>query len=150
MADASTPEFEKYYEAGMQMARTMAMKADNDIINLMLQEEPVKKTEHKFTTEEGLDLIGGARMKNYGVPGDNLNDIGAAWTPYVKRAIVKGHLDGTDVALLMVLLKVIRQVGGYHRDSTTDICGYAALAETLNEPSAYEALLARAGDQSSA
>ncbi len=102
----------------------------------------------QLAPEEALDLICGPRMEFYGPPQENLQDIADTWTPYVKRALeVKGCLDSTDVTMLMVLLKAIRQVRGYHRDSTVDICGYAALAEVLSEPDSFEAFVMRAAEK---
>lgn len=101
--------------------------------------------EHKFVTEEGMEMICGPRMEHYGPPQNNLNDIADAWTPYVTRALdAKEKLDGTDVAAMMVILKVIRQARGYHRDSTVDICGYAGLMEALNDKHAYRAFVHKA------
>jgi len=106
------------------------------------------RREHEFVTGEGLDLICGSRMEHYGPPQHNLGDIAASWTPYVKRALAtRDALDGTDVCALMIILKVIRQARGYNRDSTTDICGYAGLAEVLNEPEAFEAFVLRAANE---
>ena len=99
----------------------------------------------KLAPEEALDLICGPRMEFYGPPKENLQDIADTWTPYVRRALEeKGALDATDVTMLMVLLKTIRQVRGYHRDSTVDICGYAALAEVLNDEDSFEMFVLRA------
>lgn len=99
----------------------------------------------RLAVDEALELIGGARMKHYGDPRGNLADIAAAWTPYVRRAL-KAHpagLTGTDVCALMIILKVIRQARGHHRDSTVDVIGYAELSEILNDDAAYEELLRR-------
>ncbi len=105
-------------------------------------------TSKKLAPEEALDLICGPRMEFYGPPQENLQDIADTWTPYVKRALdVKGRLDSTDVTMLMVLLKAIRQVRGYHRDSSVDICGYAALAEVLNDPDSFEIFVLRAAEK---
>ena len=100
---------------------------------------------NRFVTEEAMELICGPRLEFYGMPSENLQDIADTWTPYVRRALeVKGALDATDVTMLMVLLKTIRQVRGYHRDSTVDICGYAALAEVLNDKDAFKEFVNRA------
>ena len=100
---------------------------------------------NRFVTEEAMELICGPRLEFYGMPSENLQDIADTWTPYVRRALeVKGALDATDVTMLMVLLKAIRQVRGYHRDSTVDICGYAALAEVLNDEDSFEMFVLRA------
>ena len=99
----------------------------------------------KFAVEEALDLICGPRMAYYGPPNENLEDIAASWTPYVKRALeVKGRLDGTDACMMMVILKAVRQVRGYHRDSVVDVVGYAELAEVLNDDDAFESFVIRA------
>lgn len=99
----------------------------------------------RLIPEEALDLICGPRMEFYGPPQENLQDIADTWTPYVKRALeVKGSLDSTDVTMLMVILKAIRQVRGYHKDSSVDICGYASLAEVLNEPDSFKEFIHRA------
>ena len=103
----------------------------------------------KLTPEEALDLICGPRMEFYGPPQENLQDIADTWTPYVTRALkVRGCLNATDVTMLMVMLKAIRQVRGYHRDSSVDICGYAALAEVLNDPESFEIFIRRAAKKS--
>lgn len=105
-------------------------------------------THRKFSTEEAMDLICGSRMAYYGPPTENLEDIGATWTPYVRRALEqKGRLDGTDVCVLMVMLKAVRLVRGYHRDSVVDISGYAGLAEVLNEEEAFVAFVLRAASR---
>ena len=102
----------------------------------------------RLAPEEALDLICGPRMEFYGPPSENLQDIADTWTPYVKRALeVKGCLDSTDVTMLMVMLKAIRQVRGYHRDSTVDICGYAALAEVLSEEDSFKTFVLRAAEK---
>lgn len=103
---------------------------------------------NKLATEEALDLICGPRMVFYGPPQENLEDIAEAWTPYATRALeAKGYLDGTDVCMMMILLKVIRQARGYHRDSTVDTVGYAELAEVLNESEAYTTFVLRAAEK---
>ena len=103
------------------------------------------ETTKKLAPAEALDLICGPRMEFYGPPQENLQDIADTWTPYVKRALeTKGSLDATDVTMLMVLLKAIRQVRGYHRDSSVDICGYATLAEVLNDPDSFKTFVHRA------
>ena len=99
----------------------------------------------RLAVEEALELICGPRMQFYGPPQENLEDIAASWTPYVKRAIeTKGGLDGTDVCMLMVILKAVRQVRGYHRDSVVDVAGYAEIAEVINDDEAFEMFVVRA------
>ena len=83
---------------------------------------------------EADSLIHGQRMADYGPPRENLGDIAESWTPYVRRALeLRGHLTATDVCLLMSILKSVRLVRGYHRDSVADLAGCAGLVEVLNE-----------------
>ena len=95
----------------------------------------------KLAALEALDLISGPRMSYYGTPEENLEDVAETWNPYVKRALkLQGYLTGTDVAILMIFLKGVRLVRGYHRDSVVDLIGYAELIEALNEKWALEEL----------
>ena len=88
----------------------------------------------KLVVEEALELITGERQAQYSHPVDNLSDIAEAWSVYLRRRLhTKFDVLATDVAALMILLKVIRQARGYNRDSTVDICGYAELMEVFNE-----------------
>ncbi|AEJ93642.1 phosphofructokinase [Mycobacterium phage Doom] len=79
--------------------------------------------------EEARRLIHGPRNKNYGHPRENFADISALFSAYLERPITD-----LDVANLMILVKVARVKGtGYHRDSYTDIAGYAGCAERIYE-----------------
>ncbi|AVO25477.1 hypothetical protein SEA_KYKAR_53 [Mycobacterium phage Kykar] len=79
--------------------------------------------------EEAQRLIHGPRNKNYGHPRENFDDISALFSAYLERPITD-----LDVANLMILVKVARVKGtGYHRDSYTDIAGYAGCAERIYE-----------------
>ncbi|QQV93045.1 hypothetical protein SEA_GANDALF20_56 [Mycobacterium phage Gandalf20] len=79
--------------------------------------------------EEAQRLIHGPRNKNYGHPRENFDDIAALFSAYLERPITD-----LDVANLMILVKVARVKGtGYHRDSYTDIAGYAGCAERIYE-----------------
>ncbi len=102
-------------------------------------------TEKKLSSEEALDLICGPRMEFYGPPKENLQDIADTWNPYIKRVLaLRGALNATDICTLMIMLKCVRQVRGYHRDSTVDVSGYAVLAEVLNEEDSFETFVLRA------
>ncbi|AOQ29398.1 hypothetical protein SEA_BIGFOOT_49 [Mycobacterium phage Bigfoot] len=79
--------------------------------------------------EEAQRLIHGPRNKNYGHPRENFDDIAELFSAYLERPI-----SDLDVANLMILVKVARVKGtGYHRDSYTDIAGYAGCAERIYE-----------------
>lgn len=79
--------------------------------------------------EEAQRLIHGDRNKNYGHPRENFADTAALFSGYLGKEI-----SDIDVANLMILLKVARVKGtGYHRDSFTDIAGYAGCVERIYE-----------------
>ena len=64
--------------------------------------------------------VTGPRLQDYGEPAENFARIADYWSTYLGREI-QGH----DVAMMMVLLKVARGVG---EDTCVDAAGYAALA----------------------
>lgn len=88
-----------------------------------------EKTMSESILEEAQRLIHGERNKNYGHPRENFSDIAALFSGYLERPI-----SDIDVANLMILMKIARVKGtGYHRDSFTDIAGYAGCVERIYE-----------------
>lgn len=84
--------------------------------------------------EEAQRLIHGERNQNYGHPRDNFADIARLFSGYLGQ-----ELSTIDVANLMILLKVARVKGaGYHRDSFTDIAGYAGCVERIYEEPVFK------------
>ena len=77
--------------------------------------------------KEAERLIFGDREDTYGDPSESFARIANLWTAYTGKS-----LDSQDVANMMILLKVSRAKGVYHRDSFVDIAGYAGLAERLH------------------
>ncbi|QBP32003.1 hypothetical protein SEA_KRISTOFF_54 [Mycobacterium phage Kristoff] len=87
--------------------------------------------------EEAQRLIHGERNKNYGHPRENFADIAALYSGYLGQPI-----SDIDVANLMILMKIARVKGtGYHRDSFTDIAGYAGCVERIYEEPVPETML---------
>lgn len=79
--------------------------------------------------EEAQRLIHGERNQNYGHPRENFKNIARLFSGYLDREI-----SDIDVANLMILVKVARVQGGpYHRDSFTDIAGYAGCVGRIYE-----------------
>ena len=67
-------------------------------------------------------IIVGERNQTYGSPEDSFSLIAKYWSTYLDREITS-----TDVANMMILLKVARNHGGSGSiDSYIDIAGYAA------------------------
>ena len=74
-------------------------------------------------------LIDGDRQGDYGPPAENFRRIALLWTAYLGRDVTP-----PQVAHMMALLKIARLARTpAHRDSSVDLCGYAALAAELAE-----------------
>lgn len=72
--------------------------------------------------DKAKEIINGARQENYGKPEKNFNQIASYWSLYLDHDV-----SATDVALMMVLMKLARlQNKPDHEDSWIDIAGYAA------------------------
>ncbi|AII27227.1 hypothetical protein SEA_OMNICRITICAL_56 [Mycobacterium phage OmniCritical] len=94
--------------------------------NRWLPGDPVPVPENVL--QEAQRLIFGDREQQYGNPSESFDRIAGLWSAYIGT-----ELNGLDVANLMILLKVSRTKGTYHRDSYVDIAGYAGLGERLHE-----------------
>jgi hypothetical protein len=72
--------------------------------------------------DKAKEIVNGARQENYGKPERNFNQIACYWSLYLDHDV-----SATDVALMMVLMKLARlQNKPDHDDSWIDIAGYAA------------------------
>lgn len=75
------------------------------------------------------------RQNQYGAPEDSFTSIANYWSLYLlsNKKLVEA-LSPSDVALMMVLLKLARTEGHtHHVDNYVDMAGYAALAAELSE-----------------
>lgn len=73
--------------------------------------------------DKAKSIINGERQGTYGNAEDNFSNIAAFWSTYLNTPI-----DNTDVANMMILMKVARNSSGVYKDDNyIDICGYAAL-----------------------
>lgn len=76
-------------------------------------------------------IISGDRAEQHGDYHMNHSNIASLWQGYLGTQITS-----RDVALMMILLKVARtKEGAHNKDDYIDICGYAALAEGLDNES---------------
>lgn len=82
------------------------------------------------------------RGLNYGRPENNFNRIASLWNAHMRNRYAEGiggdttialpTLDGADVSMMMVLMKVARlENTPDHKDSWIDIAGYAACGGEL-------------------
>lgn len=85
--------------------------------------------------EEVAGIVSGARNRDYGPPGVNLDQRTAAlWNVYLSTAPYE-QLDGVDVCNLMILLKMARIMEDRHvKDNYADMAGYAAAAWEIVNP----------------
>ena len=80
-------------------------------------------TANKFITQD--------RQATHGKAEDNFANIARLWSAYLNHPITP-----QDVAILMVLLKVVRFKGNpLHVDNAIDMCGYSALAGEIGQRS---------------
>lgn len=94
-------------------------------------------------------IINGDRQQSYGNPEDTHGIIADLWNGYINsvcrawnqntcgREAFVPPLQGKDVALMMVLFKVGRELNGAGcKDNMVDAAGYIALAADMNEEQA--------------
>jgi hypothetical protein len=77
-------------------------------------------------------IIHSDRAEQYGPAEQSFDRIAAFWTTHLRDKLKPGaEVDGYDVALLMVLMKVSRAATDVKDDTFVDIAGYGALAARL-------------------
>lgn len=77
---------------------------------------------------EALNVVYGHRREAYGPPEDNFARIGKAW-----ESILEIEITPKQVALMMIMLKVVREDYSHSRDNLVDIGGYLLCLEGLIE-----------------
>lgn len=81
--------------------------------------------------EEAGTLVRFSRATDYGDANENFSRIAALWSSIgIQRN--GEQIAGSDVALMMILLKVARHAGNPKDDNWVDIAGYAALGAELD------------------
>lgn len=95
--------------------------------------------------EEAYEIIRGDRARFYGDPRVNVQAIAEGWQAYLRAKLsylglgIEGDfIDSHDVCEMMIVLKTMRGAKGYHRDSTLDAAGYAAIDEIVSDDEAYD------------
>lgn len=77
--------------------------------------------------ETAKTIVNGKRESQYGAPENSFNNIARLWSVYLGC-----DLESSDVANLMVLMKVARNMNGvYKADNWVDMAGYSALGGEL-------------------
>lgn len=84
--------------------------------------------------DEAKQYVYADRNEDYGHPKIDFARIATMWRAYfVARGDGVVNISATDVAKMMVLLKLSRMMHSYHRDSVVDLAGYAATIERIEE-----------------
>jgi len=84
--------------------------------------------------QEADQLTAGDRQRDYDHPLPNHTRIAALWNAYLGiRREPSGPVSAEDVATMMILLKVARDVFTPKYDNLVDICGYARCLERMRE-----------------
>lgn len=86
-----------------------------------------KKTKPDDITTEALGLLYGDRQDAYGSFEESFGRIAQFWTTYLGVEIMP-----TDVAQMMLLLKISRQKHAHKRDNIIDQINYAVVTGHLN------------------
>lgn len=80
----------------------------------------------KGILEEALECTSGDRRRDYDHAKPNHERIAALWNAYITiRKKPSEYLSASDVAAMMILLKLARHSHSPKRDNYTDIAGYA-------------------------
>lgn len=81
----------------------------------------------KELLEEAAKITNGERQEHYGTPENNFARIAALWNDYLGIQDPFVALSASDVAAMMILLKIARtRSDPKHLDSWVDIAGYAS------------------------
>ena len=78
--------------------------------------------------QEAQAVVDGQRRDDYGDMDQSFLRIAGMWSGYLGV-----NLDKYDVAHMMIMLKLSRACGKFHRDSYVDAAGYAYCAEKMNK-----------------
>lgn len=73
------------------------------------------------------------REEQYGTPEDSFTAICAFWNTYISCKSQGITLQRSDIAAMMILLKIARQMYRPKDDNWVDIAGYAACGAELDE-----------------
>lgn len=93
---------------------------------------PTIKLERGAVLRKALDLINGERRTVYGAPEMSFPKIAALWSAYLNaRFNIDIELTAKDIALIMTLYKIAREVNGYKDDNWVDMAGYIGLGGDL-------------------
>lgn len=86
--------------------------------------------QEKTILDKAKEIIYGDREKDYGTVTENFGRISALWTIYLDG---RSTIEPKDVGMMMILMKVAREMNGHKEDNLVDLAGYAGTIEKLNK-----------------
>jgi hypothetical protein len=88
----------------------------------------------KTILDDAATLTEGDRQRDYDHPLRNHQRIARLWNAFMDcRKEPHGKITPKDAAMMMILVKVARQVFTHKRDNLVDICGYARCLERMED-----------------
>ena len=88
--------------------------------------------DRRIVLEEAMKIVSGEREEQYGSPKKNFEAIAILWGNYIWIKCQKVlNFTSEDIANMMILLKMARNMRKGTDDSWIDIAGYAALGAEL-------------------
>ena len=79
----------------------------------------------KSILDDAKEITGNDRMTLYGQPRHNFADVARLWSAYLTNKFeINLNLEPKDIALMMCLFKVCRELAGHKRDNLVDAAGY--------------------------
>lgn len=93
----------------------------------------------KLLLDEAKDILA-ERGGTYGAAEDSFASIAQAWNAYLDNKPKNSRIAPLDVAMMMTILKCIREAQNHKWDNLVDIAGYAQNAACIAKPSQREAM----------
>lgn len=103
------------------------------LVAVTFKDEPAPPVKRQTYAEDALDLVHGARQKDYGHPIEDFRRTAGIMTALLSKQLKPGERVREDqVPLLMIGVKLSRLVQSpYHEDSLRDLHGYGLTAEMV-------------------
>jgi len=90
--------------------------------------------EQESICQEAHRIQGGDRQQDYGNPRENFENIASLWNSYLAVAhSEQPHIEAVDVANMMILMKMARNIHKPKRDGWVDICGYSQCGAKIQD-----------------
>jgi len=88
----------------------------------------------KSILTEAIEVSGESRQRDYGHPLINHERIAAFWNVQIANKL-KAPIEPREVALMMIALKLAREVNTPKRDNLVDIVGYVNCVDLIDQKS---------------